>query len=135
MLELKIDPEFRNRLWPLTEAEFEQLKENILSDGEVYEPIAVWNGIIVDGHNRWKIIQEHPEIPFRTKDMAFVNKYEAFDWMYKKQLGRRNLTAEQKAEIIGKMYESRRKAQGASDGFRGNQYTKVVKAKMDFYQN
>ena len=28
-----------------------------------------------------------------------MNKYEAFDWMYKKQLGRRNLTAEQKAEI------------------------------------
>lgn len=112
IIELKIDPEFRNRLWPLTEAEFEQLKENILSDGEVYEPIAVWNGVIVDGHNRWKIIKEHPEIPFKTKSMEFASKYEAFDWMYKKQLGRRNLTAEQKAEIIGKMYESRRMSQG-----------------------
>jgi len=112
MLELKIDPEFRDRLWPLTEAEFDQLKENILSDGEVYEPIAVWNGIIVDGHNRWRIIQEHPEIPYRTREMSFSNKWEAFSWMYKKQLGRRNITAEQKAEIIGKMYESRRMSQG-----------------------
>lgn len=38
IIELKIDPEFRDKIPPLTDAEFEQLKENILSDGEVYEP-------------------------------------------------------------------------------------------------
>ena len=46
----KVDPEFRDKIPPLTDAEFEQLKENILRDGEVYEPICVWNGVIVDGH-------------------------------------------------------------------------------------
>lgn len=119
-MNLKVDKEFQEKIPPLTEAEFEQLKENILSDGEVYEPIAVWNGVIVDGHNRWKIILEHPEIPYRVKEMQFADKWAAFDWMYKKQLGRRNLTDEQRTMILGKMYEARKNSVG---GNRGNQYT------------
>lgn len=122
MTELRIDPEFRDKIPPLTEAEFDQLKENILNDGEVYEPICVWNGTIVDGHNRWKIVQEHPEIPYRTKDMNFTDKWEAFEWMYRKQLGRRNLTDEQRTYMIGKMYEARKKSQG---GTGANQYTRT----------
>lgn len=111
-MNLKVDKEFQEKIPPLTEAEFEQLKENILSDGEVYEPIAVWNGVIVDGHNRWKIILGHPEIPYRVKEMQFTDKWAAFDWMYKKQLGRRNLTDEQRTMILGKMYEARKQTQG-----------------------
>lgn len=112
MVELKIDPEFRDKIPPLTEAEFQQLRENILSDGEVYEPISTWNNVIVDGHNRWKIIQENPQIPFRTKEMNFADKWAAFEWMYRKQLGRRNLTEQQKSYMIGKMYEARKKSVG-----------------------
>lgn len=112
MVELKIDPEFRDKIPPLTVEEFEQLRENILADGEVYEPIATWNNVIVDGHNRWRIIQENPKIPFRTKEMNFENKWEAFDWMYRKQLGRRNLSDEQKTYMIGKMYEARKNSYG-----------------------
>lgn len=111
-MDLKIDPEFRDKIPPLTDAEFEQLRENILADGEVYEPICIWNGTIVDGHNRYKIVQEHPEIPYRTKEMQFADKWEAFEWMYKKQLGRRNLTDEQRTVLIGKMYEARKKTHG-----------------------
>ena len=84
----KIDPEFRDKIPPLTDAEFEQLKENILRDGEIYEPICVWNGTIVDGHNRWKVVQEHREIPYKVREMDFADKWEAFDWMYRNQLGR-----------------------------------------------
>lgn len=115
-MNLKIDEEFRNKIPPLTEDEFRQLEENIVSDGEVYEPIAVWNGTIVDGHNRWKIIQAHPEIPYKVKEMAFSDKWEAFEWMYRKQLGRRNLTDEQKTYMIGKMYEARKNTVGAPIG-------------------
>ena len=118
-MNLKVEKEFQEKIPPLTEAEFAQLKENILSDGEVYEPIAVWNGVIVDGHNRWKIILEHPEIPYRVKEMQFVDKWAAFDWMYKKQLGRRNLTDEQRTMILGKMYEARKN----TSAFKGNQHT------------
>ena len=115
MVKLKIDPEFRDKIPALTEAEFEQLKENILSDGEVYEPIVTWNDTIVDGHNRWRIICENWEKlkdKFKTKPMDFADKWEAFEWMYKKQLGRRNLTDEQRTVLIGQMALARMKSHG-----------------------
>lgn len=107
-MELRIDPEFQGKIPPLTDAEFRQLEENILEEGEVREPLIVWNGIIVDGHNRWKIIQMHPDIPYKTKKMNFADRWEAFDWMYRNQLGRRNLTEEQSRYLLGKLYEARK---------------------------
>lgn len=115
VIELKINPEFQSQIPPLTDEEYEQLRENILSEGEVYEPIIVWNGTIVDGHNRWKIIKENWEQlkdNYRTKEMSFSNKWEAFDWMYRNQLGRRNLTKNQRSYMIGKMYDVQKLAQG-----------------------
>lgn len=112
MVELKIDKEFKEKIPPLTDAEFEQLRENILADGEVYEPIVTWDGVIVDGHNRWRVIQENPQIPFRTKEMDFADKWAAFEWMYRKQLGRRNLSDEQKTYLLGKLYEARKNCYG-----------------------
>lgn len=128
---LKIDPEFQSKIPPLTDAEYEQLKENILNAGEVFEPIVVWNGTIVDGHNRYKIVQEHPEIKWRTREMNFANTWEAIDWMCKNQLGRRNLTDVQITILRGKMYEARKHKFGAEKGGRGNQYNKVVKDQKD----
>lgn len=88
---LKIDPEFRDKIPPLSEDEFIKLEENIVSDGEVRDPIVVWNDTIIDGHNRWKIIQKHPQIPYRIKEMEFADKWAAVVWMCHNQLGRRNL--------------------------------------------
>lgn len=108
-MEIRIDPEFQGKIPPLTKEEYDQLRENILADGEVYEPIIVWNGIIVDGHNRWKIICENPEKlagKYNVKEMQFRNKDEAFEWMYRKQLGRRNLSDENRSMIIGLLYIS-----------------------------
>ena len=50
---LIIDPEFRDKIPPLTEDEFTLLEENILSDGAVFSPLIVWDGTILDGHNRY----------------------------------------------------------------------------------
>lgn len=124
MINLKVDPEFQAKIPPLTQDEFNQLRDNILDDGEVFEPIIIWNGIIVDGHNRWKVLQEHPEIPFKIREMIFFDKWEAFDWMYKEQLGRRNLTNEQRLRLIGQMQETRKKAVNNPNGV--NQHTKEV---------
>lgn len=118
-----IDPEFQNKIPPISEDEFRQLRENILAAGEVYEPLVAWDGVLVDGHNRWKIIQEHPEVKWRTREMHFTDKWAAFEWMYKNQLGRRNLTDAQRTYMIGKMYEARKKSHG---GDHGNQYTKMA---------
>ena len=120
----RIDPEFRDKIPPIGEDEFKQLRENIIAEGEVYEPLVVWNGVLLDGHNRWKVIQENPTVKYRTREMHFPDKWAAFEWMYKNQLGRRNLTDEQRTYTIGKMYEARKKSITNETG--RNQYTNEV---------
>lgn len=121
MIEFRVDPEFRDKIAPLTEAEFKQLEENILHDGKVRDPLVVWNGILIDGNHRWAIIQKHPEIPYTTTKMDFPDKWAAIVWMCQNQLGRRSITAEQRAVLIAQEYEAQKKADG---GTGANQYTK-----------
>lgn len=131
MLEtLKINPEFERLIPPLTDEEFELLENNIVSEGEVFTPIFTWNGYIIDGHHRYKILSEHPSIKHRVTEKLFANKYEAMAWICCNQLGRRNLTPNNKKYLIGKRYDSEKKAHGASDGFRGNNHQKVVTDKL-----
>ena len=109
---LKIDPEFQGKIPPLTFEELNQLESNILRDGRIINPIIVWEGLIVDGHNRFTIAKKHPEIPFTVHEKTFANRYEAIIWICKNQLGRRNLTPEQKKYLIGKQYEAEKSAKG-----------------------
>lgn len=125
--DLIIDKEFESVIPPLTDEEFELLKESVLNDGEVYHPLVVWNNIIVDGHHRYKILKEHPEIKYRINKREFENRYEAISWICLNQLGRRNLNDAQKKMLIGRRYKTEKMARGASDGFRGNQHKKSVK--------
>lgn len=128
MRALKIDPEFENKIPALTQDEFTKLEENILADGEVREPLVVWGDTIIDGHNRWKIIQKHPEIPYKVKQIDFADKYAAIVWMCRNQLGRRNVTDEQKTVLIGEAYKAQKMTQG---GNRGNQHTKAASYHSD----
>lgn len=126
-MELRIDPEFEGKIPPLTTEEFQQLENNILADGVVINPIIVWNGVIVDGHNRYRIVSKHPEIQFSTCEKTFADRYEAIAWICKNQLGRRNLTKEQKKYLIGKQYEAEKASHG---GDRGNQYTNLASSQI-----
>ena len=126
---LKVDPEFQGKIPPLTFEELNQLEANILRDGRIINPIIVWEELIVDGHNRFTIAKKHPEIPFTVHEKEFANRYEAIIWICKNQLGRRNLTPEQKSYLIGKQYEAEKHA----DFNRGNQYTSSKKSGC--YQN
>ena len=101
---LNIDKEFRDLIRPLFKNEYLQLEANLISDG-CREPISIWNGVIVDGHNRYKICTEH-EIPFEVVEMSFSCREEAISWICANQLGRRNLTEESRKFLIGKQYES-----------------------------
>ena len=112
MINLKIDPEFQSQIPPLTDDEFKQLEENILKEGKLLSPLIVWNNILVDGHNRYEIVQEHPEISFSTMPLPFESREEVLAWICKNQLGRRNLTPEQKYYLMGKQYEAEKAAHG-----------------------
>ena len=125
MINLKIDPEFQNQIPPLTDDEYKQLEENILKEGKLLSPLIVWNNTLVDGHNRYAILQKHPEIYFSTMPLRFENREEALAWICRNQLGRRNLSPEQKRYLLGKQYEAEKKA---AKIFRGNQYTLAKKS-------
>ena len=120
MINLKIDPEFQSQIPPLTDDEFKQLEENILKEGKLISPLIVWNNTLVDGHNRYAILQKHPEIYFSTMPLRFENREEAVAWICKNQLGRRNLTPEQKKFLIGKQYSVEHRKPGGNGN---NQYT------------
>ena len=70
-LALQIAPEFESKIPPLTSEEYRQLEENILVEGVVLMPLVIWNGTIVDGHNRYKIVREYPEMGFTVHEKAF----------------------------------------------------------------
>ena len=120
MINLKIEPEFQSQIPPLTDDEFKQLEENILKEGKLISPLIVWGNTLVDGHNRYEIVQEHPEISFSTMPLPFESREEVLAWICKNQLGRRNLTPEQKKFLIGKQYSVEHRKPGGNGN---NQYT------------
>ena len=109
---LSVDPEFASKIPSLREEELKQLEENILADGVVINPLIVWNGIIVDGHNRYRILQQHPEIQFTIYEKEFTDRYAVIAWICKNQLGRRNLTPQQFKYLMGQQYGAEKASHG-----------------------
>lgn len=75
-------------------------------------PLVIWNNLIIDGHNRYKIIQKHPEVSYSVYEKEFPDRYAAIAWICRNQLGRRNLTPQQKKYLIGERYEAEKMTHG-----------------------
>lgn len=101
MNELRIDKEFQALIPPLSQEELKQLEENIKSDG-CRDALVIWDGVIIDGHNRYKICQEN-DIPFETEEMEFNSRGEVTEWIIRNQFGRRNLSFAQRSELALKL--------------------------------
>jgi ParB-like chromosome segregation protein Spo0J len=84
---------------PPSEEEFKALEELILKDGVIIQPILVWNGIIVDGHNRYSIAKKHG-ISFTVKEMEFESEEDIIVWIKENAISQRNLTDFAKYELI-----------------------------------
>lgn len=82
---------------PLTSEEFKQLERNILEEG-IRDPLVTWNGILVDGHNRYRIAQEY-DIDFVTVEKEFTDMNAVKEWMINNQFGRRNLNNYQRSVL------------------------------------
>lgn len=139
--ELVIDPEFENTLPPLTEDEFNGLESEIVSEGRLTTAITLWHNTIVDGHNRYHILQKHPEIELVTEQKDFPDRWSVICWIIDHQNSHRNLTELQKANLNATYYESKKKAHGGQIGnqnaskrssnncdfvFQNNKYGKTV---------
>ncbi|MBQ8439550.1 MAG: ParB N-terminal domain-containing protein [Clostridia bacterium] len=66
---LRIDEAFRSLIRPLHRTEFEALEKSLRAEG-CRDPIVVWDGTIIDGHNRYDICSRH-KIPFPILEITF----------------------------------------------------------------
>jgi hypothetical protein len=109
--ELKIDPEFKSLSPPLSKEEYEQLEKSILAEG-CRDAIVTWNGVIVDGHNRYEICTKHNKT-FKTIEKHFKDRDDAKIWIFENQKGRRNLNKFQRTKLALELKDVySRRAQG-----------------------
>lgn len=126
---LIIDPQFKNLIPPLQRTEYLQLEENLLADG-CRDPLVVWRGTLVDGHNRYEICMRH-RIPFSVTEVDFYCREEAIAWICANQLGRRNLSEGTRKYLIGKQYDSEKFVSKIKNPSGLNQYSLPVSPRPD----
>jgi N6-adenosine-specific RNA methylase IME4 len=90
MYNLEVNEEFKKLIPPLSKEEYEQLETNCLNEG-IREAILTWNGVIIDGHNRYEIAKRW-NLDFQTKSKNFKDEIDVRIWMRNNQKGRRNLS-------------------------------------------
>lgn len=98
MRELRINERFESACPPLSLEEFNRLEELIIKDGVIFNPILIWDDVIIDGHNRFHIAIKH-NLTFTTKDIHFESDEEAIIWIKENAISQRNLTDFQKYEL------------------------------------
>ncbi|NBW23508.1 MAG: hypothetical protein EBR82_87760, partial [Caulobacteraceae bacterium] len=94
---MQILQELESLIPPLSNEEFKQLERNILEEG-IRDPLITWNGILIDGHNRYRIAQEH-DLNYETLEKEFENINRVKEWMIHNQFGRRNLSNYQRSVL------------------------------------
>lgn len=102
--ELIIDDEFQKLIPPLFDNERAHLEENLLRDG-IQDSLKTWQGILIDGHNRYSIAQKHG-LTFKTTEMQFDDRDAVKRWIIENQFGRRNINRYSRGELALKLEPS-----------------------------
>lgn len=131
---MKIDKEFQARIPKLKPCELAALEASIAAEG-CRDPLSVWSrdgkdDVLVDGHNR-KAICDRLGIPYKTTAMSFENRQAVIDWMLRHQLGRRNLSKEAAADVIGQVYNQRKMPHGVHKSPQNEDSGKTCEAVAD----
>ena len=80
---LKTEQIFKKLTVPYNRTEWEKLEKSLLSQGCI-NPIITWNGVILDGHKRYRICMLE-EIPFDITEMDFPSQEDAVLWVCRKR--------------------------------------------------
>lgn len=130
---IKVDPTFKSLIPPQSQDEHLLLEAMIVAEG-CREPLVLWNGTLVDGHNRLEICQRL-SIPFTTRDVDFLSVSEARVWICQNQLSRRNLSDAWKLELAllvkSDLLEIGRAKQGAAGGDKVSPSARAVLSNND----
>lgn len=103
-MSILIDKEFESLIPPLSAEEFQQLEENCVKEG-IRDALITWNGILIDGHNRFKIAAKHG-LHWNEKRMEFADRDAVIAWICNNQLGRRNLHVLDREALMAKKREA-----------------------------
>lgn len=100
-IEIEIDPEFQSLIPALQDEEYAQLEASLLEEG-CRDALVLWNGILIDGHNRYSICQRH-NLPFHVVERDFDSREDVIIWMVNNQLARRNIANFVRSELVLRM--------------------------------
>ena len=101
----KVDQEFAALIAPLSAEEHQQLEANLIAHG-CRDALVVWRGLLLDGHNRLTICNRHG-IPYDTTEIDLPDRESAKLWIEENQIGRRNLTTDQRAALAYRIMQRR----------------------------
>ena len=125
-MNITVSPELKAYIDPLTPEEHAALERSLLAEG-CRDALVLWGEVLVDGHNRYGICQQHG-LPFQTvQNTAFQTMDDVYLWMIDQHLGRRSVSdfqrgvlALRKREILtqrqGKTAEAEAAERSAPDG-------------------
>ena len=108
-------PELKAYIDPLTPDEHDALERSILAEG-CRDALVLWGDVLVDGHNRYGICQQHG-LPFQTvQNTRFQSMEDVRLWMIDQHLGRRSVSEFQRGVLALKKREiiAERRAQAAA---------------------
>jgi ParB-like chromosome segregation protein Spo0J len=100
---IKINPEYFKLVNPLSNAEYDVLKNSIKEDGLHYPIVVNSKGDILDGHHRYKICKELDIIPIKFEIKHFDDYITEKRFVIDINLKRRQLNEFQKAELAYKL--------------------------------
>lgn len=124
---LKVNPEYETLLPQLPPKEFEALKESIRTEGQHYPIVANSEGVILDGHNRFKICKELNVEP-RYEVRTFVHPLLEKRFVIEANLRRRHLTDFQRIEMAMPLLEIEKELAKGRMKVASNDATSIGKA-------
>ena len=90
-MDIVVNEDLKAYIEPLTPDEHEALERSLLAEG-CRDALVLWGNVLVDGHNRYGICQQHG-IPFKTVQHPHLRSMEDVHlWMIDQHLGRRSLS-------------------------------------------
>lgn len=124
---IEILPELQAFIRPLTEEQFGQLEQNILTHG-CQDALILWETseydlgrgeselsvyVLIDGHNRYRICKKNG-VDFKIMLKTFEHIEAVKEYMIDLQIGRRNLTLEEESYYRGLKYNAQKGKRGVA---------------------
>jgi hypothetical protein len=90
-MNIVVNEALRAYIDPLTPQEYAALERSLLAEG-CRDALVLWGDLLIDGHNRYAICQQHG-LPFQTvQSTRFQSLEDVHLWMIDQHLGRRSVS-------------------------------------------